>query len=65
MKQAKLSGEGQDFINNSQLALFWRNHNFTKTAIVSEHPQFFFEINESWYYILNIPALHWGQKLEE
>jgi len=30
-----------------QLALFWRNHNFT-TAIVSERPQFFFEINESW-----------------
>jgi len=36
------------------LALFWRNHNFTKTAIVSERPQFFFEINESWYYILNL-----------
>ena len=32
------------------------------TAIVSERPQFFFEINESWYYMLNLPALHWGQK---
>jgi len=46
---AKLTGEGQDFINNNQLPLFWRNHSFTKTAIVSERPQFFFEINESWY----------------
>jgi len=43
---AKLSGEGQDFINY-QLALFRRNHNFTKTAIASERPQLFFEINES------------------
>jgi len=25
-------------------------------------PQFFVEINESWYYMLNLPALHWGQK---
>jgi len=61
---AKLRGEGQDFIN-SQLALFWRNHNFAKTAIVSERSQFFFEINESWYYMLNLPDLHWGQKPEE
>jgi len=28
------------------------------TAIVSERPHFFFEINESWYYVLNLPALH-------
>jgi len=33
------------------------------TAIVSKR-QFFFEINESWYYMLNLPALHWGQKPE-
>jgi len=45
--------------------MFWRNHNFTKTAIVSERPQFFFEINESWYYMFNLRALHWGQKPEE
>jgi len=32
---------------------------------VSERPQFSFEINESWYYMLNLPALHWGQKPEE
>jgi len=32
---------------------------------VSERPQFFFEINESWYYILNLPALYWAQKPEE
>jgi len=32
---------------------------------MSEHPQFFFEINGSWYYMLNLPALHWGQKPEE
>jgi len=55
---AKLSREGQDFI--TQLALFWRNHNFTKTAIASERPQFFFEINEPWYYMLNLPAPHGG-----
>jgi len=28
------------------------------TAIVSERPHFFFEINESRYYVLNLPALH-------
>jgi len=32
---------------------------------VSERPQFFFEINESWYYMLNLPALHWGKRPEE
>jgi len=32
--------------------------NVEKTAIVSERPQFFFEINESGYYMLNLPALH-------
>ena len=35
------------------------------TAIVSERPQFFFEINESWYYMRNLAALHWEQKPEE
>jgi len=35
------------------------------TLIGSERPQFFFEINESWYYILNLPTLHWGKKPEE
>jgi len=60
---AKLSGEGQDFIN------IWPCSDVTtslqNTAIVSERQQFFFEINESWYYMLNLPALHWGQKPEE
>jgi len=32
---------------------------------VSERPQFFFEIDESWYYMLNLPALYWGQKPEQ
>jgi len=47
------------------MALFRRNHNFTKTAIVSERQQFVFEINESWYYMLILPVLHRGQKPEE
>jgi len=58
-----LSGEGQYFINN------WPCSDVTTTlqniAVVSERPQFFFESNESWYYMLNLPALHWGQKPEE
>jgi len=41
----KLSEEGQDFINN------WPCSDVTtaleNTAVVSERPQFFFEINES------------------
>jgi len=54
----KLSGEGQDFIDNwsSDVIITLQN-----TAIVSERPHLFFEINESWYYMLNLPALHWGQ----
>ena len=55
-----LSGEGPDFINN------WPFSDVTttleNTAIVSERPELFFEINESWYYMLNLPALHWGKK---
>jgi len=47
------------------MALFWRNHNFTQTAAASQRPQFFYEIKESWYYMLYLPALHWGQKPEE
>ena len=31
----------------------------------TERPPFFFEINESWYYMLNLAALHWRQKPEE
>jgi len=48
-----------------QLALSGVTTTLQNTAIVSERPQFFFEINESWYHVLNLPALHWGQKPEE
>ena len=43
----------------------WRNHNFTNAAVASERPQFFSEINESWYDMLNLPAVRWGPKPEE
>jgi len=45
-KLSKVSGEGQEFINNwpcSDVTTTLQN-----TAIVSERPQFFFKINESW-----------------
>jgi len=46
-------------------SLISHNHNFTKYCYSVQWPQFFFEINEPWYYMRNLPAMHWGQKPEE
>jgi len=45
--------------------LISRNYNFTKYCYSVQRLQFFFEIYESWYYMGDLPALHWGQKPEE